>query len=53
MEYGLFQGKKFSLMLKLVVYESYVRPAILYVSYVWCLKEITFGILRQAERCGV
>ena len=41
------------------VYKSYVRPAILYGSEAWCLKESEMGILRRTERsmvramCGV
>ena len=35
----LLYGRRFHLKLKLAVYEDYVRPAILYVSKAWCLKE--------------
>ena len=47
------------LALKWVVYRNYVRPAILYGSEAWCLKESEMGILRKTERsmvramCGV
>ena len=34
----LLYGRRFSLRLKLAVYENYVRPAILYGSVAWCLK---------------
>ena len=43
----------------MAVYESYVRPAILYGSEAWCLKESDMGILQRKERlmvramCGV
>ena len=37
-------------MLKGAVYKSYVRPAILYGSESWCLKESEIGILRKTER---
>ena len=32
-------------MLKGAVYESYIRPAILYGSEAWCLKKRDMGIL--------
>ena len=41
------------------VYVRYVRPAILYESEAWCLKESEMGILQRTERymvramCGV
>ena len=50
---------RFPLMRKGSVYESYVRPAILYGSEAWCLRESEIGILRRTERstvraiCGV
>ena len=44
----LLYGRRFSLRLKGVVYKSYVRPAILYGSEAWCLKESEMGILRRA-----
>ena len=43
----LLYGKRFPLRLKWAVYESYVRPVILYVSDAWCLKECEMGILRR------
>jgi len=52
-------GKRFSLKLKGKIYQSCVRPAILYGSETWCLKENELGILRRTERammrvmCGV
>ena len=55
----LLHGRKFLLKLKLAVYKSYVRPAILYGSEAWCLKESEMGILSKTERstvramCGV
>ena len=38
-------GRSFPLMLRGAVYKSYVRPAILYGSKAWCLKESEVGIL--------
>ena len=35
----LLNGRRFPLMLKEALYESYVRPAILYGSEGWCMKE--------------
>ena len=46
-------------MLKGAAYKSYVRPAILYGSEAWCLKEREIGISQMTERsmvramCGV
>ena len=60
MECGdLLYGTRFHIELKWVVYDSYARPAILYGSETWCLKESEIGILRRTERsmvramCGV
>ena len=41
---------RFPLRLKCAVYGSYVRPAPLYGSKAWCLKESEMGILRTTER---
>ena len=41
----LLYDMKFPLRLKEAVYESYIRPAILYGSEAWCLKESVMGIL--------
>ena len=55
----LLYGRRFSLGLKVVIYRSFVRPAILYGSEAWCLKERDIGILQRTERsmvrvmCGV
>ena len=55
----LLYGMIFTLKLKGAVYKSYIRPAILYGSEAWCLKESEMGILRRTERsmvivmCGV
>ena len=35
----LLCGRRFPIKLKGTVYKSYVRPAILYGSEAWCLKE--------------
>ena len=41
MECGeLLYNRKFSLRVKGAVYESYVRPAILYESEAWCLNKV-------------
>ena len=55
----LLHGRRFSLKLKRIVYKSYVRPAILYGSEAWYLKEREMGILQRMESvmvramCGV
>ena len=41
----LLCGRRFPLRLKWAVYESYVRPAMLYGSEAWCLLESEIGIL--------
>ena len=41
----LLYGRRFPLRLKATVYMSYVRPAILYESEAWCLKESEMEIL--------
>ena len=46
----MFHGRRFLLRQKVAVYESYVRPAILYGSEAWYLKESEMGILRRIER---
>ena len=50
----LWYGRGFPLRLKGAVYESYVRPAMLYGSEAWCLKEGEMGILQvhRAGQCG-
>ena len=37
----------------MAVYKQYVRPAILYGSEAWCLKESEMGILQRTERSMV
>ena len=55
----LLYGRRFHLKLERAIYRSYVRPAILYGSEAWCLKESDMGILQRTERsmvrsmCGV
>ena len=50
---------RFSLRLKGAVHKNNIRPAILYGSEAWCLKESEMGILQRTERtmvramCGV
>ena len=52
-------GRRYFLRLKGAVCRSYVKPAILYGSEAWCLKESEMGILCRTERsmvraiCGV
>ena len=46
----LLHGRRFPLKLKGSVYKSYIRPAILYGSEAWCLKESEMIILRRIER---
>ena len=49
----LLYDRRFPLCLKWTVYKSYVRPAILYGSEAWCLRESEMGILRWTERSMV
>ena len=55
----LLHCSRFPLRLKGAVYKSYVKPAILYESEAWCLKESEMGILRGTKiskvspMCGV
>ena len=55
----MLYGRRFPLRLKGAVYRSYVGPAILYRSEVWCLKNSEIRILRKTDRsmiramCGV
>ena len=49
----LLYGRRFPLKLKYAVQKSYVRPAILYGSEAWCLKERELGILQRIERSMV
>ena len=55
----LLYCRRFPIELKGAVYESYVRPAILYGSEAWCPKECDMEILQRTERsmvramCGV
>ena len=46
----LLHSKRFPLKLKGAVHKSYVRPAILYGSEAWCLKEREVGILQRKKR---
>ena len=41
----MLHGRIFPLELKGAVYKSYVRPAILYGSEAWCLKDNEVGVL--------
>ena len=55
----LLRGRKFSLRMKGMVYQSCVRSAMLYGSETWCLRENEMAILRRTEKamvrsmCGV
>ena len=55
----LLRGRRFSLRMKGMVYQSCVRSAKLYGSETWCLRESEMAILRRTERamvrsmCGV
>ena len=40
----LLYGRRFAPRMKGAVYESYARPAVLYGSGAWCLKESEMGI---------
>ena len=49
-EYGeLLYGRKFSLKMKRI-YQSYVRPAMLYGRQTWSLRENEMAILRRTEK---
>ena len=48
----LLRGRSFSLRMKGMVYQSYVRSAMLYGSETWCLRESEMAILRT-ERAMV
>ena len=46
MEVGMFlYGRRYLLMLNWAAYESDVRPAIVYGSEAWCLRESEMGML--------
>ena len=49
----MLYGRRFSPKMKGAVNKSYVRPAILYGSERWCLKESEKGILQRTERSMV
>ena len=49
----LLYGRRFPLVLKVAVYEIYVKPAILYGRETWCRKESWMRILRRTERSTV
>ena len=55
----VLRGRRFSLRMKGMVYQSCVRSAMLYGSETWCLRESEMAILRRTERamvrsmCGV
>ena len=55
----LLRGRRLSLRMKGMVYQSCVRSAKLYGSETWCLRESEMAILRRTERamvrsmCGV
>ena len=52
-EFGeLLYGRRFPLRLKGAVYKSYVRPAMLYGSEAWCLKESEINILNNRKIHG-
>ena len=50
---GLVHGGRFPSRMKGVVYKSYARPAILYGSEPWCMKEGKIGISQSTERFKV
>ena len=49
----LLRGRRFSLRMKGIVYQSCVRSAMLYESETWCLRESEIEILRRTERAKV
>ena len=46
----LLNSKRFFLKLKGMVYQSFLRSAMLYGSETWCLRENEMAILRRTER---
>ena len=46
----LLNSKRFSLKLKVMVYRSCVRSAMLYGSETWCLRENEMAILKRTKR---
>ena len=50
---ALLNSKRISLKLKGMVYQSYVRSAMLHGCETWCLRENEMAILRRAERAMV
>ena len=49
----MLYGRRFAQKRKGASYKSYLRPAILYGSEAWCLKQSEMGILRRTERSMV
>ena len=55
----MLHGRRFPPKPKETVYKSYIRPAILYGSEAWCVRESEMGFLQRTERsmvramCGV
>ena len=49
----MLHGRRFPTKLEGAVHKGYVRPARLYVSEAWCLKESEMGILQRPERSMV
>ena len=49
----LMYGRRFPLRLKMAVCQSYVRPAILYGSEAWCLRECEMVNLQRTGRSMV
>ena len=45
----LLYSRRFPLKLKEAVYKGYGKPAILYGSEAWCLKDSKIGILQRTE----
>ena len=50
---GLLNSKRLSLKIKVMVYRSCVRSAMLYESETWCLRVNEMAILRRTERAIV
>ena len=46
----LLNSKRFSLKLKGMVYQSFLRSAMLYGSETWCSRENEMAILRRTEK---
>ena len=49
----ILKGRRFSLKMRAKVYKSCVRPAMLYGSEAWCLRDKEMAILRRTEKAMI